>query len=816
MASKLTKAQREARRKVRNEKILFGIRGELNSLVKIPRYKLTREHVNKVFRAEIEYVVDEGGGVVYPDRYMFECMTPPFKYFVVEKEIVELPPDDGQDISYIGQTQVVIWNVPQVVTSFDLEVWIKRGLERTDVAYSALVQAVDDVNAKLKQNQDRLDNVPYMQTLSLTDQGQNDERRLMINKLTKVRKDLEAELATATTALERESKRRAKTKLKLELVDTDEKRKLSTWHVWFNHQNEAQRAVDFDDWPLLKLALGYKTKQGLVAPQATFDELDDDRVEDEVVMRGVVIQRIRHGQGAYTDWDFGDAYRGEYYHGVRQGKGVLLERQGLYSGEFDQDQRKGQGTQVLADGSRYEGEFGCSLRHAAVPYLRGSEYRLGVPHGSGGVYTFPDGATYRGEFLDGEITGRGVYENPKTGERMEGEFKRGLLHGQGLHITPQGDRMEGTFRDGMLHGHGVHESKPRKSTTRFRDRSRCSGRFTNGKPDGQCTFEYRKGHTYEGFFTDGVRSGCGSMLYGNVKERTDRDTGKTFLEHEFEYQGEWLADRIRCRGCHITVHDTMSAYEKDTLKGKCKGYKMERRDKFDFTTNFKSAAKYPFLHRMVFKEEGKRRRQFARRANFDEAQRRQVFKLGRSNVARFRSTRRWAIQLYKQLDRTLLEYRDVDLEGVDAAGAGRASSGEGFGAESSGDGSHDSRVEEEEEVVEDEEDFWIEDGEDSADGASAYGSDPGYCDSDWESEPGRRHTTESASAVATFMRRNPHLQYLQLSLIDVYENQPPRDKMTGRTDLVKALEYFGPAAHAARLKHIQEIANHGLETNEED
>lgn len=837
-------AQKKAARKARMEKIMFGRREDGDEgLVGIPRFKLTPAHVNNVFRCEVEYCVDEQGIVTYPERFMWECMPPPFKYFVVEKEPVVLPPDDAVDLYYFGETQIVLWNVPISVTASALRCFIEKGLERTDDKYITLEAELLAIREKKTRNQERLDNVPYMVVEAKSEQGEAEERRQINKRLELEKRQLEEQEATIEKAFAKENKRRESSALKLEQWSRDEKRKLSSWYVNFDRAGDARRCVTFEEWSGVKLALGYKTKKETVGPKAYFgEEVEADRIEDEVVMRGVVFQRLRHGHGTYTDWDFGDCYQGEFKHGKRDGPGKVYDRLGVYHGTFANDFRNGQGVQVFANAERYEGEHSYNLNHLREAKLLGDDFLMGIPNGKGGRYEFADGAVYEGEFKDGVISGKGVYSNPKTGERMEGTFVCGRLHGRGLHITRTGEKLEGMFKDGLLDGTGSWESKPRKppppppqdefahlaglgdedlaaASTREmlelykqerdreeaerakeeelrnqetskvddllaghtplvfskpRDRNRCVGTFSNGRPHGKCLYEYRKGHTYHGFYMDGERSGPGSMLYGNVRETFDKTTGKTQLKHDFAYTGLWLADRIRVQGCHITVRDRLLPSEKMSIleSKKNAGYTTEERDSFTYTTNFRSWQQYPFLHKMVFKQDARSRRAFSNALKWEKRNKKERAALLTTNYKDFREKRRAAIRIYKRIDRQLAAFDDD--QALDEKPA------------------YDEIDEDEdEESYYDDESYDESSGEEEVDENQNQHSQYGYYDSDWDSVGSGVHIEDdNPTKERIFIQTHPQYKELQVSLVDVFENPPPKDAKTGHTSIPGAIEHY--------------------------
>ena len=68
-----------------------------------------------------------------------------------------------------------------------------------------------------------------------------------------------------------------------------------------------------------------------------------------------------------------------------------------------------------------------------------------------GLFTWPNGERYEGEFRDGKKTGRGLFTWP-NGERYEGEYRDDKPNGIGQIITSNGSYnglwTDGCFRDG--------------------------------------------------------------------------------------------------------------------------------------------------------------------------------------------------------------------------------------------------------------------------------------------------------------------------------------------------------------------------------
>ena len=72
-----------------------------------------------------------------------------------------------------------------------------------------------------------------------------------------------------------------------------------------------------------------------------------------------------------------------------------------------------------------------------------------------GVYTWPDGEKYEGDYVDGCATGKGVYTWP-SGNRYEGDFVDGQRTGKGMTTWPDGERYKGDFVNGHATGKGVY------------------------------------------------------------------------------------------------------------------------------------------------------------------------------------------------------------------------------------------------------------------------------------------------------------------------------------------------------------------------
>ena len=130
-------------------------------------------------------------------------------------------------------------------------------------------------------------------------------------------------------------------------------------------------------------------------------------------------------------WDGGRQYfRGKYENGVRNGFGILKMADGkVYEGEFENDRFHGQGKLVMADSDQtYRGEF-----------------RQGSISGRGTICWLKKGlSTYDGEVVDGVRNGFGVFKDPNN-NTFVGYWKDDKKHGEGYFITELGAKYKMVF-----------------------------------------------------------------------------------------------------------------------------------------------------------------------------------------------------------------------------------------------------------------------------------------------------------------------------------------------------------------------------------
>ena len=80
-----------------------------------------------------------------------------------------------------------------------------------------------------------------------------------------------------------------------------------------------------------------------------------------------------------------------------------------------------------------------------------------MPNGTG-FFSWPDGRTFEGTFVDGMKSGYGVLVSIPNDNRYEGMFERDVRSGLGLFRSRDGTIYRGQFSDDKMHGYVVKQS----------------------------------------------------------------------------------------------------------------------------------------------------------------------------------------------------------------------------------------------------------------------------------------------------------------------------------------------------------------------
>lgn len=252
----------------------------------------------------------------------------------------------------------------------------------------------------------------------------------------------------------------------------------------------------------------------------------------------------------------GERYIGNFWKSQKHGEGIYYYKNGSrYQGQWANDLPHGEGFKLFRDGTRLEGvwEKGRLIKRVEQTG-RIEEYVARGVEGTGcisgdcrngkGIYIYPSGAVYIGEFQNGEIHGVGVCYY-SDGSKYQGEWMHRYPEGKGTKTYPDGRKRTGRWKKGQPVDEAgnlmteVVNSKPAtddgtdiqsgcisgdcrngQGVFAYPDGSRYDGQFLRGKPEGWGTFQYIDGDTYVGGFKAGYPHGRGTMKYqdGKIKE----------------------------------------------------------------------------------------------------------------------------------------------------------------------------------------------------------------------------------------------------------------------------------------------------------
>lgn len=245
------------------------------------------------------------------------------------------------------------------------------------------------------------------------------------------------------------------------------------------------------------------------------------------------------GQGTFV-YPSGAKYIGHFKNGEIHGVGVCYYTDGSkYSGEWKNRFPDGKGTKTYSDGTKRTGmwkkgkpvdENGELLEE----YIAGKEEEKqddgtniqsgclsGDCKNGGGIFAYPDGSKFEGNFVNGKFEGNGTFYFA-SGDRYVGNFKSNFPNGSGTRYYTNGNIEEGEWREGEFIGSSLIESgkigciqgdcNAGNGTYIFKEGSaKYTGDFQNGQPHGVGICVYANGDRYRGEWADGAFMGKGTL-----------------------------------------------------------------------------------------------------------------------------------------------------------------------------------------------------------------------------------------------------------------------------------------------------------------
>ena len=237
---------------------------------------------------------------------------------------------------------------------------------------------------------------------------------------------------------------------------------------------------------------------------------------------GAILNSKRHGLGKYVDMLTGAIYEGKWI-----------------------DDKISQGTLTYPSGAIYKGQFINGKRNGQGEVSNGAEYK------------------YVGEFKDDKIHGYGTLNSNLL--KYSGEWKDDSYHGQGTMIHNTGTKYEGEWLNGKKHGYGT--------ISNIKNDYEYTGEFKNYKFDGLGVLRL-SGSLYTGGWKQGKKNGQGTRRYSDSLEysgewKDDDYHGQgtiNYYETNSKYIGEWKQSKKHGQGIYIIDGKTISGkWKNDNL-----------------------------------------------------------------------------------------------------------------------------------------------------------------------------------------------------------------------------------------------------------
>jgi hypothetical protein len=248
----------------------------------------------------------------------------------------------------------------------------------------------------------------------------------------------------------------------------------------------------------------------------------------------------KNGVGTYI-YPSGAKYTGHFKNGEIHGVGVCYYTDGSkYQGEWVYRYPEGRGTKTYSDGTARTGlwrrgkpvDDNGKLLEEYIAKKKDERQDDGTNIQSGclsgdckngqGVFAYPDGSKYEGQFVNGKFEGQGIFHFA-NGDTYQGQFKENFPDGQGTRTyAANGHQETGDWRQGEFFGSSLIESGKvgctqgdcanGKGTYIYREgAAKYVGDFKNELPDGYGICTYANGDRYRGEWQEGAFWGKGAL-----------------------------------------------------------------------------------------------------------------------------------------------------------------------------------------------------------------------------------------------------------------------------------------------------------------
>ncbi|MDO8969523.1 MAG: caspase family protein [Saprospiraceae bacterium] len=283
----------------------------------------------------------------------------------------------------------------------------------------------------------------------------------------------------------------------------------------------------------------------------------------------------KNGRGTYI-YPSGAKYIGDFKDGEIHGVGVCYyTNKSKYSGEWQNRFPEGKGTKTYADGTTRTGlwskgkpvdENGIVLAEYISKKNEersddGTNIQSGCLSGdcqSGeGIFAYPDGSKFEGQFVNGKFQGEGTFYF-SNGDKYVGHFKENYPDGLGIRFVKEsGAEENGEWRQGEFLGQSLVQGNQYgcvsgdcndgKGTYVYKEGSaKYVGTFSNGVPHGYGICDYANGDRYVGEWQAGAFFGQGvlSIRDGTLVDGFWRNGEYLGKERPTDYQSAPVAETV--------------------------------------------------------------------------------------------------------------------------------------------------------------------------------------------------------------------------------------------------------------------------------
>ncbi len=159
-----------------------------------------------------------------------------------------------------------------------------------------------------------------------------------------------------------------------------------------------------------------------------------------------------------------------------------------------------------------------------------------------GTFKYRSGATYQGNFQNGQIHGQGILYF-SNGDKYIGQWKNRYREGKGKLTFHNGDIYQGNFVRNEFNGHGVIE---------FANGDEYDGDFVDGQFQGKGIMVYANGNKYIGQWKNNLRHGVGKLILSNGKiQEGDWEQDNYLVEVNHPFTDTRISDK-NLRDCNST------------------------------------------------------------------------------------------------------------------------------------------------------------------------------------------------------------------------------------------------------------------------